>query len=389
MILHLGVHKTGSSAIQSSLITYKSKLRVSGLHVLDCLPANHSEFFQCSFGDNPLSYHTVKAKEMTLNQVRERSQSILNKIKKEISSSSCETFVLTGEDGSLLSSDGLTRLSRFLDSIGFPLSSIRVIVYAREHADYIASAIQQNVKSNNMTIEKALAWHSQAVISLYTALYVRLATVFPASSIHFYDFKQACRHEGGLFGHFLKSINIDSSGFAEIRENIGLSMEAVHLIDLSRRRGQNLTANEINALGRLTGFSKFCFNEQVTAELRDISHNDSLFLHNVCGINYLLLNDTPFSPPSMKRYLCLLSKSNPILFSKLARLLDPLVESTTATFFSLSEQDLSSAFSWTYSSLALFLKQESVSGSCLTNHDSYREQVLSRLHHIKNITASC
>lgn len=386
LVLHLGIHKTGSSAIQSSLAKYRNQLKSVGLHVFDCLPENHSEFFQCSFGDDPTSYHSVRDKKMSLNQVKVRSAFVINKLRQELSESSSKIFVLTGEDGSLLSVDGLSRLAEFLANLGFQSSSVKIIIYAREHSAYVASAIQQNVKANNLTIQRSFSWHFRSSSCLYANLYIRLATVFPSSSIHFYDFQKACQHEGGLFGHFLETINIELSDFAEIRENIGLSLESIYLIDLARRNGLTLTRNQINALGKIHGFGKFDLGNHAKVAVRNACLNDRNFLRNVCGIEFLPFNDRPLAPPSTKKYLCALKESNPLLFSKLLSLWSHLLEGEPANFHSLSDQDMNELF---IPSLTLSTDEKSVKVGLISDQDHRHAHIVSRLRYMKDILSGC
>ena len=57
VILHIGIHKTGTSSIQDAFAGGRAALRAAGILYPASLPANHSHFLYNAFSAAPERYH--------------------------------------------------------------------------------------------------------------------------------------------------------------------------------------------------------------------------------------------------------------------------------------------------------------------------------------------
>lgn len=292
VILHLGIHKTGSSSIQDTLyhnlnrpIFARRKVRI-----INSLPANHSEFFQSSFSDRPDLYHTNKSKNLSMKEVEQTSKCIQERIIKEVAEFEDTTFILTGEDGCVLSKDGLEKLKTFINIAFGTDCVIKVVIFTRDPLSYVESAVQQNVKGNGLTIEQASELHIQKSSDRYILLFNRLEDIFDQDAIEFHSFESACSHKNGLVGYFLEKCFINHVNITIMKSNESISSEALFLLDNALKEHVKFTHVDVNILSKISGSrAHFLSDEQITI-ISSLSRNDLRFLEEKFGVVYRPIN---------------------------------------------------------------------------------------------------
>jgi len=140
IILHIGLHRTGSTSLQQFLADNLQQLRAKGCDVYrgQLEPNNHIELFLAAIRDDRDSFAKQKYGITT-------SEKYLNSVKKRVSAfvknSPCDTIILTTEGLSLLRyPDELERLKTILDADNH---DITVILVLRNRLDYLHSYKQQ------------------------------------------------------------------------------------------------------------------------------------------------------------------------------------------------------------------------------------------------------
>lgn len=127
-IVHIGIHKTGSTSIQNSLNGFEDENFV----YLKLRHANHSVELGSFFGfrkEAPVNFnnHTLKLIEKTLLHSKQR------------------TVVISGED---ISAFNTNQLKKFADFLHLHFTHVQVIGYVRSPGAYMQSAFQEVLKSN-------------------------------------------------------------------------------------------------------------------------------------------------------------------------------------------------------------------------------------------------
>ena len=222
-ILHVGMHKTGSSSIQHNL----SKYKFNSFVYMDLNSENHSIPVYSFFVENPNNYHIHKLAQRDNEEIlRFNNQFIVNfensinkNIKKEI-------FVISGEDIGYLSENSLRKLKSFLQHY---FKKIQVFAYIREPYSYIASAFQERVKTglNELCLAELYPYYRRGFEkfdNIFNKKNVRLE-LFDIKSLYKGDVTKDFLHQNSLFTD-------EENKFDFERTNESLTLEAVGVIFL-------------------------------------------------------------------------------------------------------------------------------------------------------------
>ena len=131
IVLHAGLHKTGSSSIQATLQGYDD----GTTRYADLGSPNHSKFFDSAFSDTPKerwddAEKTHRAERWHKRLLRETT-------------TDRPRLIFSGEAISVLGPSGVTRM---VDFFAPHARQLRVVAYARDPRSYIASSFQQRIK---------------------------------------------------------------------------------------------------------------------------------------------------------------------------------------------------------------------------------------------------
>lgn len=152
LILHIGMHKTGTSALQSTLFRARQQLLTAGIGYLD-VADNHSAAFYSLFGKNPLTYReNLRAGINSEEALAAHNDALLKRIKSQLRDNRSETFIISGEDISLLPKD---RVPDLRDMLTPYFDQIDVLAYVRSPVSFMHSLAQQAIKGG-ATIEKLM-----------------------------------------------------------------------------------------------------------------------------------------------------------------------------------------------------------------------------------------
>lgn len=139
VLLHIGMHKTGSSSIQASLKNYTD----STTSYANFLEANHSMPLTTIFHSNRYNYHVWKKKGLSKTDVDKKKKRYLEILEKDIRNPRYQRLLISGEDISLLPNDDKRRLVEFFTSRG---CDVKVVCFVRSPLDFVKSSMQQRIK---------------------------------------------------------------------------------------------------------------------------------------------------------------------------------------------------------------------------------------------------
>ena len=109
VILHIGMHKTGTTSIQRSL----HKINGGGFRTIRFQEKNHSIPLKTIFSEDRLNYHIWKNQGFTDNQIYEKKAEYENILKEDLIDDSVNVFLLSGEDASSLTENEQQNLCEF------------------------------------------------------------------------------------------------------------------------------------------------------------------------------------------------------------------------------------------------------------------------------------
>lgn len=139
-ILHIGWHKTGSTALQAFLSDCAPALTKAGFHY-PSFKANHSDMLVSAVAAPDRATYAEYFTPATAGHEGEDRKTAARRILRDLLDPVDDaTLVLSGEDLCLLAFDEVRRLHTALNAV---YEDITVVAYVRQHADYARSAMQQ------------------------------------------------------------------------------------------------------------------------------------------------------------------------------------------------------------------------------------------------------
>jgi hypothetical protein len=140
-IVHIGMHKTGSSSIQRSLQNFEdAKFLYADLGE----DPNHSLAVYTVFATNPEKHHLHRSAGRGPVAVREYADQVRSMLERSAAAARGRTLVISGEDIGVLNQNELKALREFLEA---RFDNITIAGYIRPPASFMASSFQQLVKT--------------------------------------------------------------------------------------------------------------------------------------------------------------------------------------------------------------------------------------------------
>ena len=143
-ILHVGMHKTGTTSIQNSLLNFENDkflyARLGG-------DANHSVPIYSIFSEHP-EKHFLNRTRRNNGTLQDYIDRIRNDLSSSIKAAGDRTLIISGEDIGVMAEDDIKRLADYLSA---HCSSTQVIAYIRPPMSFMNSAFQQTVRSGRRT----------------------------------------------------------------------------------------------------------------------------------------------------------------------------------------------------------------------------------------------
>lgn len=238
VIIHLGLHKTGTTSIQHALLANTSLLAKYDIsypkfNMGNGVLANHSWPLLSLFLNKPLEYHLNKSHLIDQSKLEKNNKNTQLELKKCLEKSSI--LLLSGEGLSLLKNEELTKLKSFLDSLTNNKIEFEFHYFTRSTVNFISSIIQERLKGGTREdiIIKDLV--NSAPQNNYRNLNL-LKDVFPCANITEHNFEKSCEHPGGPESYFIENIlNIDTVTETLNKtkpQNSSLSIQSYELIKI-------------------------------------------------------------------------------------------------------------------------------------------------------------
>lgn len=220
IIVHVGIHKTGSSSIQEIL----SKTPMEDVEYLSLGSSNHSGFFSTLLSKHPENYHAHRKNGLNKSQARELQKSYVEKLHAVLQGVTKSKVLISAED---LSSSGneYCELEHLKEMLLPHCSRIRLIGYVRPPAGYMQSAFQQRMKGggqNFFDLEKVYPYYKQS--------FTKMDAIFDKENVELIAFKRDSLHHRDVVQDFARRIGVGLETNQVIRTNESLSLEATALL---------------------------------------------------------------------------------------------------------------------------------------------------------------
>jgi hypothetical protein len=236
VVLHIGLHKTGTTSIQETLAAHRDLLAARGILFPASLPANHSQFVYDAFSAAPERYHANLARGLDAAAIAARTAATVEALRREIAAKRPATLVLSAEDACTLSEAEVARLAEVLPGL-VERPEPRVLLYTRHPVTYVESAVEENIRGNGLTLERAKAIHIAGTADRYRTIAARWGAVFGERAVELRAFETAAAGPGGLVGDALAAIGTTAEGIGQVRANVSVAGEIVRFLAERNARG--------------------------------------------------------------------------------------------------------------------------------------------------------
>lgn len=142
-ILHIGLDKTGSTAIQLACLNNKRVLLENKI-LYPLSDFSHGQLGSC-FYDDPVEYiHNIELARADRKQIEQEDQHYLQSLLDEIQQSNVTEMILSSEAFGFMDAPSVLRLRGFLSTIS---ERVHVVLYCRPPLSYAVSALSQRART--------------------------------------------------------------------------------------------------------------------------------------------------------------------------------------------------------------------------------------------------
>lgn len=315
-IIHIGMHKTGSTSIQNRLFGLKSDHFVYAALGSD---ANHSLPIYSAFGTAPERHHVHRAHGRSEDVVRAYVEQVLVDLDRSASAARGRTLLISGEDIGSLPPASLVKLHDYVRS---RFDNVTIVGYVRPPAALMGSVFQERVKHATLiTFDPARMYRN------YKASFTKFDEVFGVGSVRLWKFEPGLFPGGCVVRDFCRRLGIPIPGGRTIRLNESLPRQAVAVLYTYSKLGgpfgaKSLTGGEGMNLGlAIGGKTKFRLSPDVVRPILEANRADVEWMEERLG--QPLGEDLNASHPDDIRDESDLLRPDPATVRKIMSLLGP------------------------------------------------------------------
>lgn len=259
VVVHFGMGKTGTSAIQRALLRRTSQLE------LDCrmlfprvdddprpFHGNHSLVLRSMSSERPESLRfNIAAGLGSAEAVRSADDAVRAGFQRQFEATDATTLLLSAEGIGHFDDEGVNRLAAWLLPLG---KEIRLLAWIRHPQHALAAEIQQRVKTG-ARLERL---YEQPPCYRYRSMLTRLANAFGKPAIELYDYAESIAPGSSAVKSFYRrvGINLEAGVDDEAKVNVGLSHRATLLLDAANRLRPLIVDGKRNPLRRPNDLAK-------------------------------------------------------------------------------------------------------------------------------------
>ncbi|MEP2785163.1 MAG: hypothetical protein ABJO67_17345 [Pseudoruegeria sp.] len=295
VVIHVGMHKTGSSSIQNTLAKHDNP----SLKHLDWESPNHCGLFVLLFQDEDklADYHGFRARGPEfLNQLPQMRQKWLKITHSALQAAVGKTVILSAEDiSSPIFHNATQRMLEFFSQYS---SDISAIGYVRSPRSFVNSAFPQVLKDTDYkTLDLTPFWPR------YRTSFEPILEAFGPENVTLKRYHPADLYDGNVVLDIFQQLGLQPPSERPEKANQALSLEATALLFTQRclgdgyvqgfpgaQRGNNLFIAGLQSIGS----QKFAFSETWLQSYIQNSLDDIHWMEKILGKP--LLDDIPDLP---------------------------------------------------------------------------------------------
>ncbi len=294
IILHVGVHKTGTTSIQQALYNKENLhiLEKNNMEYIHEFPPNNGVIFWDLFSPKNMIYKYNILFGYTEEEIQERaavSEAILRRYLLND-----KKLIISGEAIGTFEKEQLLNAKKYLESSVRGKVKIKIVICLRNPIAIISSLYQQRIK-NGIYFESSNEFIEE-IKQTYRCV-KDMTDIFGAENLIVYSFEKACSYEDGLVSYFFKEIgldNIDRANLKETKENESFSAEAAKVSSyinkkecsiVENKRSFNRKLADLDSLIKING-SKFILDRNEILKIYKYIFDDLVWIKDNYGIDY-------------------------------------------------------------------------------------------------------
>ena len=225
LLLHVGMHKTGSSSIQHRLAAAES----DGFRYVDLgRSPNHSGAMFAGFSSEPEKYHFFLRQGVPAGQARAVGDEVRRCLAEELATAGPALRIVSGEDITTVDPEGLARLRDFLAP---RVAGVKVFAYVRSPRSFMESAFQQRVRGGMGRLNFA------SLYPMYRKRFLGFEQVFGRRRLALAPFDVARFRDGDVVTDFCDRLGVPVPSGAKLELNRAHSRRATSLLYTYRKFG--------------------------------------------------------------------------------------------------------------------------------------------------------
>lgn len=245
VIIHAGMHKTGSSSIQQSL----ARADLPGVTYAPWRTPNHSALYALLFFDDPARYHGFRKLGTERGAVQALRDEWQTTLEHALAQTGNDTFVFSAEDITGRTQHGAcTRMVEFFRRF---TDDIDLIAYVRPPVAFMQSAFQQRVKGGG-----PVALDPQQLWPAYRDRFEELLSCFDPARVNLRLFTPQALEGGDAVTDFAAQLGVTLNPADIVRANESIPLEAIALLYTQRKLGTNIATGFPKAMAANAQFIK-------------------------------------------------------------------------------------------------------------------------------------
>lgn len=227
-VIHIGMHKTGSSSIQNTLF---KQLTDESFAYVDLGGPNHTSRILQLFSEQPEKYKSNVTMGLSKDKIKLLRQTFEDELVQSLSQDKIPNFIISGEGIPNLSANELRKMKDFLSRY---IKKIVIVGYVRSPMSFMESSFQQKLKGglDTFIIEKRYPQ--------YRERFEKFDQVFGRENVELWKFDPKNFSEGNVVLDFCQRVGIKMEVENTLRVNDSLSQEAVSLLYSNSKFGTSL-----------------------------------------------------------------------------------------------------------------------------------------------------
>jgi hypothetical protein len=283
IIVHFGMHKTGSSSIQEAL---HNGFQDPAFMYVSMGGANQSGKLATLCMERPEEFHLHRKLGRSRAEVQQLRAEYLRRLDKQAAALGDRTALLSAEKISQMAPSELVMLRNYLSE---RFGEVRLVGYIRPPKSFMESAFQQRVKDARWMQGGsglfAASWPG------YRERFGAFDDVFGADNVQYWLFDPSRFPNGDVLCDFTARLGIRYAGEAVVRSNESISLPAIRLLYTMRRLGPRLEAGShlvrcnarlVTAVAQLKG-PPLRISAKVAEAIRDRNADDLQWMERRMG----------------------------------------------------------------------------------------------------------